>query len=235
MSFRGGAYKPPAKVAVEPAKPAESLVPHWRLKSWFPDLNDIVIGQLRQIHQEILKANNSMNILPNRTLLDADAMHIADSIIGGRIVLGATKAQEIFDIGSGSGLPALVMAILDPNRKFIVVEKDERKIEFLKGAITRLQLKNVSVFAGRFEELKDNTVEAAVTRDFMSITKIILSARKPCKLGADFFHFKTDSWVSEVADIPSQVCVFWAPKLVKEYNLPIPSDPLAIVVTKKIG
>lgn len=234
MSFRGGAYKPP-KPAPAPVKPPEPLVPHWRLKSWFPDLNDIVIGQLRQIHQEILKANNSMNILPNRTLIDADAMHIADAIIGGRIVLAATSAQEIFDIGTGSGLPSLVMAVLEPNRRFVVVEKEERKIEFLKGAITRLQLKNVSIFNGRFEDLKDNTVEAAVTRDFMSITKIILTARKPCKIGADFFHFKTGAWVSEVADIPSQVCVFWAPKLVKEYSLPIPGDPLAIVVTKKIG
>ena len=231
--YRSSGYRPVRDAG--PAKVAEVQAPHWRLKTWFPDLDDAILNKMRQFHSELLRTNNSLTLIPARSIIDSDAEHFADSIIGGRIVLNSTKAKEIFAIGSGNGFPAIVMAILDPTRKIVLVEKEERRIDFLKLIINLLQLKNVAIFSGRFDELKESSVEAAVSRDFANLSKTILLARKPCAVGADFFHFKGGSWITEVADIPSQICAYWTPKLVKEYNLPIPHDPLAIVVTKKIG
>ncbi len=231
--YRGGGFRPVRDTG--PAKPAEVQAPHWRLQKWFPDLDEATLNKLRQFHTALLNTNKSMTLIPARSIIDSDAEHFADSIIGGRIVLSSTKAKEIFFIGSGNGFPAIVMAVLDPTRKIVLVEKEERRVDFLKMIINLLQLKNVSIFSGRFDELKEGSVEAAVSRDFANLSKTILLARKPCALGADFFHFKGESWITEVADIPSQICAYWNPKLIKEYSLPIPHDPLAIVVTKKIG
>lgn len=232
--YRGGSGFRPTRDA-GPAKPAEPQGPHWRLRNWFTDLSEEVLNKLRQFHLELLNSNKSLTLIPSRSIIDSDAEHITDSIIGGRIVLATTQAKEIFDLGSGNGLPGIVLAILDPTRKIVLVERDERKIEYLKNTINKLQLKNMAVYSGKFEELHPGSVHAAVTRDYANLSKTILMARKPCAVGADFFHFKGESWVTEVADIPSQICVYWQPKLVKEYSLPIPRDPLAIVVTKKLG
>lgn len=233
-AYRGGGGFRTTKDA-SAVKPLETQVPHWRLASWFTDMDEPTLDKLRQFHTKLIETNKSLTLIPARSIQSSDAEHIADSVIGSRIILASTKAKEIFIVGSGNGLPGIVMAILDPNRKFVIVEREERRIDFLKSTVHLLQLKNVSIFTGRFDELNEGSVQAAVSRDFANLSKTILLARKPCAVGADFFHFKGGAWVTEVADIPSQICAYWTPKLVKEYALPIPHDPLAIVVTKKIG
>lgn len=231
--YKGGGFRSVRDAG--PAKPVEVQTPYWRIATWFPEIDAPTLNKLRQFHTELLNTNKTLTLIPARSVMESDAEHFADSILGGRIILSSTKAKEIFAVGMGNGFPTIVMAILDPTRRFVLVEKEERRVDFLKMIINLLQLKNVSIFAGRFDELKEGTVEAAVSRDFANLSKTILLARKPCAVGADFFHFKGGSWLTEVADIPSQICAYWSPKLIKEYSLPIPHDPLAIVVTKKIG
>ena len=70
------------------------------------------------------------------------------------IVMSEMKAaKKVVDIGSGSGFPAIALAIVFPHIKFTMVETTGKKVEFLKEAIKKLQLKNIRVIKGRAEEL----------------------------------------------------------------------------------
>jgi 16S rRNA (guanine527-N7)-methyltransferase len=206
---------------------------NWRIKKALPGANAQILSRLEDYYGNILKYNSALDLIPRRTEIDADLNHIVDCVLGGEVVLANTKAQVIFDIGSGNGMPGIIMSLLDPKRNFVLIDSNDRKVEFLKTMATRLGLTNVTAQKARVEDLKPSSVECAVSRGIGNISKSILAARKTLKVGGEYFHFKAGGWVREVSEIPSQLCAFWAPRLVAEYELPIISARMAIVCTKR--
>lgn len=64
-----------------------------------------------------------------------------------------TDGQSIIDIGSGAGLPGLVLAILNPNSKVTLIEPMLRRCDFLTKTVEKLDLKNVSILKNRAENV----------------------------------------------------------------------------------
>lgn len=209
---------------------------YWRVPEILGEKHGSLVGQFEILYSELVRFNTSAGLIPKRSSeLDADITQILDGIFGSEIILGATKAVEIFDIGSGNGIPGLILALMAPERKVILVESDDKKIEFLKFVTTRLQLKNVKLARGKLENLPENSVSCAVSRGYMNLSRSLLQSRKIVRMQGEYFQFKGNGWIGEIAEIPSQICSFWAPKLVAEYELPILVSRMAIVVAKRIG
>ncbi len=207
----------------------------WRLREWFQHLDDNALSQLKLYQVELLRFNQRINLISSKTEKNADLVHFADSIMGAELLLKNSQADVIHDIGSGNGFPGLVLAVIAPDRKVIAIDSDARKVEFVKHVAATLGLKNFEAKQARLEDLGPDSIECAVSRAFASISKSILLSRKASKMGSDYFHFKGDAWVRELADIPSQICSVWAPRLIGEYTLPDKTTRLALVATKKIG
>ena len=113
--------------------------PNWRIKVWFPDIDDKAHDMLKQYWIELLKFNKAINLISRKTVLNADAIHFADSIMGAQIVRKkANRNEYLYDLGSGNGFPGLVYSILYPDQKVILLDSDERKCEFLKHVIVFL-------------------------------------------------------------------------------------------------
>ena len=66
------------------------------------------------------------------------------------------EALEIFDIGSGGGLPAIPLAIRHPHHRFMLVESDRKKSIFLQHAASLLGLKNIRVLNERSEKISQD-------------------------------------------------------------------------------
>jgi 16S rRNA (guanine527-N7)-methyltransferase len=81
----------------------------------------------------------------------AREVHIADSLSGLDLEPVRT-AGRIADLGSGAGLPGLALAAALPGARVDLVESIERKCEFLRDAIERMQLENATVVCARSEE-----------------------------------------------------------------------------------
>jgi len=62
------------------------------------------------------------------------------------------RAEAWWDVGSGGGLPALVLALIEPERRFWLIEPIAKKVAFLKHAVQQFGLTNVTVFHGRLED-----------------------------------------------------------------------------------
>jgi 16S rRNA (guanine527-N7)-methyltransferase len=78
--------------------------------------------------------------------------------------LAGAPAGHVVDLGSGGGLPALVLADWEPGRSFLLVESQQRRAAFLQEAITQLGIvSRVQVAHGRAEEVaRAHLGEAAV-------------------------------------------------------------------------
>jgi len=217
------------------AKGASVIVRNWRIPEFFPQLNDKTLQKLRIYFDELIRFNGRINLISARSEENADIIHFADSILASQVILDATNQKEIFDIGTGNGLPGIILAILAPERQILFIDKDARKIEFIKHMLSRLEIKNAQALHKRVEELEHNRVHCAVSRGFASISKSLLLMRKSMSSGAEYYHLKTDAWTKEVAEIPTQICSFWTPSLVGSYELPnVKPSKFTVVLTKKL-
>jgi 16S rRNA (guanine527-N7)-methyltransferase len=228
-------FPPPRTPAVDKKKADDtgSANALWRIPEWFPDLSPRVQELLRAYHTELLKFNLKLNLISRNTERDADEAHFADCLLALKCLKPADLGSRIFDVGSGNGLPGIILGILEPEREVELVESDSRKCEFLKHAVHALKLTNVKVQNVRLETLQTANMKVGISRGFASISKTCLACNKIFPIGGQFFHLKGNSWSSEIAEIPSQLISVWTPELVGEYSLPASQARRAVVRTTK--
>lgn len=218
--------------SIAPPKGDDAVNALWRIPQWFPQLDARVTELLKTYHGELLRFNAKLNLISRNTERDADETHFADCILAVQALAGKL-GPVIHDIGSGNGLPGVVLAIMEPTREVHLVDSDARKCEFLKHAVHLLQLGNAHVSNVRVESLAPGSVNMAVARGFATISKASYACTKLFPVGGQFFHMKGNIWSSELAEIPSQLISVWKPELVKEFSLPVSQARRAVVCTQK--
>jgi 16S rRNA (guanine527-N7)-methyltransferase len=77
-------------------------------------------------------------------------VHIADSL-SARSLPELERSERVCDIGSGAGLPGLVLAAALPATRFVLLDSAARKCEFIERAAAAAGLTNVTVVAERAE------------------------------------------------------------------------------------
>ncbi|RFA17362.1 16S rRNA (guanine(527)-N(7))-methyltransferase RsmG [Subtercola boreus] len=75
--------------------------------------------------------------------------HIVNSVL----VAPLLRPGRVGDIGSGAGLPGLVLAIARPDVEFFLIEPMERRVKWLDEQASELGLTNVTVLRGRAEDV----------------------------------------------------------------------------------
>ena len=109
----------------------------------------------------LLRWNTRINLISAETANEIDLRHIADCA---QLQPLLPPEGPIADIGSGAGLPGLVLAILEPKREIHLVESDKRKAAFLVEASAQLKLPMVRVHACRAENAKLPPLSAITAR-----------------------------------------------------------------------
>ncbi len=105
---------------------------------------------IKQFLDELYRWNRKVN-LTSVPRANAEAVLIAPSFDMAEF-FPAGEALEIFDIGSGGGLPAIPLAIRFPQHRFTLVESDRKKAIFLQHMAGHLGLKNIRVLNERSEK-----------------------------------------------------------------------------------
>ena len=100
--------------------------------------------------------------------------HTLDSLRAVPVVQGVDEAA---DLGSGAGLPGVVVAIALPRIRMLLIERRPQRAAFLELAVEDLGLSNVAVVAGRVEDVPDD-VDVALARAFAPIEEAWARARK---------------------------------------------------------
>lgn len=93
----------------------------------------------------LLKWNPKINLVGKTTEYEIWGRHVEDALQ--LLPLLPNQAKTLVDLGSGGGLPGLILAIARPDLAVTLVEIDQRKSAFLKEAVRILGLSNVTVEA----------------------------------------------------------------------------------------
>lgn len=129
---------------------------------------------------ELLKDYNEHTNIYSKKAYDHLPFHIQDSLLISNFIT-STK-QRILDIGSGSGLPAIPMAIAMPKNAIIAVESKSRKTRFLELAkhelgLDNLEIRNENINEYIYHSLKLR-VDVVTAKAFSSYEKLRLITNK---------------------------------------------------------
>lgn len=91
--------------------------------------------------------NRRFNLTGSRAALEIVARHVLDCAA----VTAHIDADPVLDLGSGAGLPGLVLAVLNPARRFVLLDSVGKKVRFLEHARDVLGIENVEVVQARAE------------------------------------------------------------------------------------
>lgn len=153
-----------------------------------PELADLLLPflvhplsreQLQQVQAYLdllLKWNAKISLTAIRTPAEIVERHFGESFFAGEQA-GVAHASTLIDLGSGAGFPGLPMAILSPETQVTLIESQQKKVAFLREAVRALGLKNVSVHAGRAEQLdlKSQIVTMRAVERFEAILPVASS------------------------------------------------------------
>ncbi len=111
-----------------------------------------------------------------------------------------TAGARVADIGTGGGMPGLVLAIVRPDVRFVLIEPMERRCAWLNEQIDRLGLDNVEVKRGRAEEFHDAfEVDQLTARAVTALRKLVPLAAPLLRDGGEFLLLKGESVEQEIA------------------------------------
>ncbi|WP_084074604.1 16S rRNA (guanine(527)-N(7))-methyltransferase RsmG [Demequina sp. NBRC 110052] len=78
------------------------------------------------------------------------------------------------DVGSGAGLPGMVIAAMEPERSVVLIEPMERRVQWLLESARECGIENVTVLRGRAEEVRESVEADVITaRAVASIDKLV--------------------------------------------------------------
>ena len=121
------------------------------------------------------------------------------------IVAPLLKPGTTGDIGSGAGLPGLVLAIARPDVHLVLIEPMERRVDWLIAEAADLGLTNVSVVRARAEETKlDTPLDQVTARAVTALSKLIPATLPLLKYGGEMLFIK-GARVQEEIDAASKV------------------------------
>lgn len=194
----------------------------WRIRDYFPNLNEEQLSSLRLYHVELLRLNQKLNLISNYTDINADLLHFYDSLKAAELIVNENpKLTEVYDFGNGNGLPGIVFAILYPHIKINLVEGDPRKSDFLQHIVERTELSNVQIMSIKPDEININKPVILTSRGMANLARTLILGNKVLKAGSVFYTLKGADWFNELSALPSQISSTWNNEMALEYELPL--------------
>lgn len=112
------------------------------------------------------KWNKVYNLTAVRDPLEMVTLHLLDSLS----VLPFVNSKNILDVGSGGGLPGIVLAICKPELQVTTIDTVQKKVIFMRQVKGELGLDNLTPVHARVENFKpDVPFEAVISRAFSEI------------------------------------------------------------------
>jgi 16S rRNA (guanine527-N7)-methyltransferase len=137
-------------------------------------LHDAPIEPLLDYLLLLLKWNQTYNLSAIRDPVEAVTKHLLDCLS----VVPYVQAKRLVDVGTGAGLPGIVLLLCGRCEQLILVESVGKKCRFMREALAMLGLR-AQVFEGRVESLQLETLaDAVISRAFSSLADFVKSSSR---------------------------------------------------------
>lgn len=159
----------------------------------------------------LMEWNRVYNLTAIRKPQEILIKHIFDSLI----ILPYLYGQDILDVGTGAGLPGVPLAIMQPQKHFVLLDSNKKKTRFLVHVLQQLGLNNASIQANRIEAFTNaQGFDTIMSRAFSSLKDFLVVSHHLIKSGGQFLAMKGNYPEVELREIPEEYNVAGIHRLV---------------------
>lgn len=178
------------------------------------ELSDPQVEALLAYQDLILKWNKVYNLTAVRSPEEMLTHHLLDSlaVIAGIRRQAAGQVIRMLDVGSGAGLPGVVIAICCPDVRVDCVDTVAKKAAFIQQAAAQLKLSNLRGLHARVEELT-GPYDIVISRAFASLKDFVTWSRRALAPQGHWLAMKGKRPDAEIAELPADVEVFHVEQL----------------------
>jgi len=127
-------------------------------------------------------------------------------VINCALVAPLLSPGTVGDVGSGAGLPGLVLAIARPDVNMVLIEPMERRVDWLVSEAKELGLSNVTVIRARAEETKlDWPLDQITARAVTALSKLIPATAPLVRSGGEMIFMKGARVQAEIDAAKKQI------------------------------
>jgi 16S rRNA (guanine527-N7)-methyltransferase len=172
-------------------------------------LSDVQIQHLLDYAALIQKWNKVYNLTALRDPADMLTHHLLDSLTAVAPLRRHTQGQavRVLDVGSGGGLPGVVLAICMPELNVSCVDTVAKKAAFVQQVAVSLKLPNLRGLHARVESLAD-PYQVICSRAFASLPDFVTWSRAALAEGGVWMAMKGKHPQGEIDALPADVKVF---------------------------
>ena len=169
-----------------------------------------IISKLLIYKELLIKWNKSFNLtsIKNREVV---THHFLDCLS----IIPFIKSSSLLDVGTGAGLPGIIIAIVKPDIKVSLIDKVGKKIAFIKRVVPELEIKNIDTYHDRVELLtSEEKYDGIISRAFSNMDDFIKSTKHLIKSQGVWYGMKSkkilndemininEPWTLEKLDVP---------------------------------
>lgn len=173
------------------------------LKSAGLSISPEAVKKLEHFARLFLEKNEEINLI-SRFASEDDFLvkHIVDSLMISSF-LGLKPGMEVADVGTGGGLPGIVLAILFPEVQFTLMDSREKKLVAVEGFAETLDLRNVTTVAERLEVIGRDPnyrehFDMVVARALAPLLTLLELCIPLVKKGGQFASLKGPGYLEEI-------------------------------------
>lgn len=178
------------------------------------ELDDAQIGQLLQYQALLDKWGKVYNLTAVRDAAEMLTHHLLDSLAVVEPMRRQTGSAptRLLDVGSGAGLPGVVIAICCPEIQVHCLDAVAKKAAFVQHAAGTLRLPNLRGVHGRVEQVRD-AYGVVTSRAFASLADFVAGSRTALAADGVWLAMKGKHPDAEIAALPRGVSVFHVEQL----------------------
>lgn len=175
---------------------------------------DRQVSQLLSYLDLIQKWNKVYNLTAVRDPGEMVSQHLLDclAVVGPLRKHTASRASAVLDVGSGAGLPGIVLAICCPEISVDCVDTVAKKAAFIQQAAVTLGLPNLRGLHARVESL-DSAYDVVTSRAFASLADFVTLSGAALRPQGVWIAMKGKHPSEEIAQLPPTVQMFHVEQL----------------------
>ncbi len=127
-----------------------------------------VVSRLLDYQALLQRWNAAYNLTAVRAPTEMVIRHLLDSLA----ILPYVRGASLADLGTGPGLPGIVLAVAAPGREILLVDSNGKKVRFLREAIRTLKLEGVHAVQARVEDV-EGQFDCITSRAFASLADML--------------------------------------------------------------